>query len=55
MAYKCPQIKTMKVFMHESFEFVGFCTWPSLSVHHDIARWLGGLFGEKLKFVVFEM
>jgi len=24
-------------------------------VHHDIARWLGGEFCEKLKFVIFEM
>jgi len=26
-----------------------------LSVHHDITRWLGGEFYEKIKFVVFEM
>jgi len=26
-----------------------------LSVHHGIARWLGGEFYEKMKFVVFEM
>jgi len=24
-------------------------------VHHGIARWLGGEFREKMKFVVFEM
>jgi len=41
-AYKCPQMNTMKVLVHESFEFGGFCTWPSWSVHHGIARWLGG-------------
>jgi len=45
----------MKVLVHESFEFGGFCTWPSWSVHHGIARCLGGEFCEKLKFVVFEM
>jgi len=38
MTYKCPQMNTMKVLVHESFEFGGFCTWPSWSVHHDIAR-----------------
>jgi len=54
-AYKCPQMNTMKVFVHESFEFGGFCTWPSWSVHHGITRWLGGEFCEKLKFLVFEM
>jgi len=55
MVYKCPQMITMKVFVHESFEFGGFCTGPSGSVHHGIARWLGGEFCEKLKFVIFEM
>jgi len=55
MAYKCPQMNTMKVLMHESFEFGGFCTWPSWSVHHDIAKLLDGLFCEKIKFVVFQM
>jgi len=54
-AYKCPRMNTMKVFVHETFEFGGFCTWPSWSVHDDIARWLGGEFCEKLKFVIFEM
>jgi len=53
--YKCPQMNTIKFLMHESFEVGGFCTWPSWSVHHDIARWLGGLFREKMKFVVSEM
>jgi len=46
---------TMKVLVHQSFEFGGFCTWPSLAVHHAIARWLGGEFYEKMKFVIFEM
>jgi len=41
--------------VHESFEFGGFCTCPSWSVHYDIARWLVGEFFEKMKFVVFEM
>jgi len=54
-AYKCPQINTMKVLLHESFEFGGFCTWPRLAMPHGIARWLGGLFCEKMKFVIFEM
>jgi len=54
-ASKCPQMNTMKVLVHESFEFGGFCTWPSWSVHHGIARWFGGEFCEKMKFVVFEM
>jgi len=45
----------MKFLVHESFEFGGFCTWPRLSVHHGIARLLGGEFCEKMKFVVFEM
>ena len=55
MAYKCPKMNTMKVLVHESFELVGFCTWPSWSVHRGIARCLGGEFCEKMKFVVFEM
>ena len=54
-AYKCPQMNTMKVLLHESFEFGGFCTWPRLAVHHGIARLLGGEFCEKMKFVIFEM
>jgi len=53
--YKCPQMKTMKVLVHECFEFGGFCTWPRLAVHHGITRWLGGEFCEKMKFVIFEM
>jgi len=53
LASKCSQMNTIKVLVHESFEFGGFCTWPSWSVHHGIARWLGGEFCEKLKFVVF--
>jgi len=53
-AYKCHRMNTMKVFVHETFEFGGFCTWPSWSVYHDIVRLLGGEFCEKIKFVVFE-
>jgi len=41
--------------VHEGFKFGGFTTWPSWSVHHGIARWIGGLFCEKMKFVVFDM
>jgi len=47
-------MNTLKVFVHETFEFGGFCTWPSSSVHFDTARWLGGEFCEKMKFVVLE-
>jgi len=54
-AYKCPQMNTMKVLVHESFEIGGFCTWPCLGVHHGTTRWLGGEFCEILKFVIFEM
>jgi len=54
-ASKCPQMNTMKVLVHESFMFGGFCTWRRLAVHHGIARWLGGEFCEKMKFVIFEM
>jgi len=32
---------------HKSFEFGGFCTLPSWSVQHDLARWLGVEFCEK--------
>jgi len=46
-AYKCLQMNTMNVLMHESFEFGGFYTWPSLAVHHDVTRWLGAEFCEK--------
>jgi len=55
LASKCAQMNTMKVLVHESFEFSGFSTWRRLSVHHGIARWLGGEFCEKMKFVDFEM
>ena len=48
-------MNTMKVLVHESFEVGGFCISPSLAVPHGIARWLGGEFGEKVKFVIFEM
>jgi len=54
-ASKCPLMNTMKVLVHESFEFGKFCTSPRWAVHHGIARWLGGEFCEKLKFVIFEM
>ena len=54
-AYKYPQMSTMKVLVNEIFEFGGFYTGPSWSVHHGIARWLGGEFCEKMKFVIFEM
>jgi len=54
-ASKCAQMNTMKVLVHKSFEFGRFCTWPSGLVHHAIARWPGGEFCEKMKFVVFEM
>jgi len=55
MAYKCPQMNTMKFLVHESFEFREVCTWPRLSAHHDTGRLLGGEFCEKTRFVVFEM
>jgi len=48
-------MNTMKFLVHESFELDGVWTWPSWSVHLDIARLLGGEFCEKMKFVVFEM
>jgi len=51
----CAQMNAIKVLVHESFEFGGFCTWPSWLVHHVIARWLGGEFCDKMKFVIFEM
>jgi len=54
-AYNCPQMNTIKVLVHESFEFGGFCTCPSLPVHHGIARWLGREFCEKMRFVIFKM
>jgi len=54
-AYKCPQMNSMKVLVHASFEFGGFCTWPRVAVQEGIARCLGREFCEKLKFVVFEM
>ena len=55
MVYKCPQMNTIKFLVHESFDFGGFFTWLSWSVNHGITRWLGRLFGEKMKFVTFEM
>jgi len=54
-ASKSPQMNTIKVLVHESFELCGFCTWPSVAVCHGLARWLCGEFCEKLKFMVFEM
>jgi len=48
-------MSTVKVLVHESFELDGVCTWPSWSVPRGIARFLGGEFCEKMKFVVFEM
>ena len=54
-AYKCTQMSTVKVLVHESFEFGGFCTSPRLAVQHGIGRWLGGDYCEKMKFVAFEM
>ena len=54
-ASECPQMNTMKVLVHKSFEFGGFWTWPRLAVHYGIARWLGGEFCEKMKFVIFEI
>jgi len=45
-------MSTVKVLVHESFELDGVCTRPSWSVHRGIARWLGGEFCEKMKFVV---
>jgi len=53
-AYKCLQMNTMKILVHESFEFGGFCTWPRLAVHHGIGGMVGS-FVEKMKFVVFEI
>jgi len=55
LASKCPRMDTMKVLVHKSFKFGGFCTRPTLALHHGIARWLGGEFCEKMKFVIFEM
>jgi len=42
-------MNTMKVLKNESFKFGVFRTWPSLAVHHDKARWLGGEFCEKIE------
>jgi len=54
-AYKFPLMNTMKFLVHESFQFGGVCTWPTLSVHHGISGLLGGKFCEQMKFAVFEM
>ena len=53
MASKYFQMITTKVLVHNSFEVCGFCTLPSLAVGQGIARLLGGVFCEKLKFMVF--
>jgi len=55
MASKCPQINTKKFLVHEIYELSGFYTWPSWLVWHDLARWLGKQFCEKMKLMVFEM
>jgi len=55
MASKCPQINSIKFLVHEIYELSGFCTWPSWLVWHDLARWLGGEFCEKMNIMVFEM
>jgi len=55
MASKCLNMSTIKLLVHKCFEFGVFCTWPSWSVSHDLGRWLGGVFCEKMKFMVFEM
>jgi len=54
MASKSPQISTIKFLVHQCFEFGVFCTWPSWSVWHGFDR-LGGVFCEKMKFMVFEI
>jgi len=55
MAKKYPQMSAIKVLVKKSSEFGGFCTWPSLAVWHDLARWISGKFLEKIKFVIFEI
>ena len=50
-AYKCPPMSTVKVLVHKSFELDGVWTRPSWSVHRGMARWLGGEFCGKMKFV----
>jgi len=40
-AYKCPQMNSMKILVHESFEFWGFCIWPRLAVHDGIVGLVG--------------
>jgi len=53
MASKYPQMNTIKFMVHESLEFGGFCTRPSLAVWHGIARLIRGVFCEKLKIHCF--
>ena len=50
-AYKCPPMSNVKVLVHKSFDLNGVWTRTSWSVHHGIARWLGGEFCEKMKVV----
>ena len=39
LASKSPQMITTKVLVDKSFELCMFCTWPSLAVWHNIARY----------------
>jgi len=55
IASKCPNMSTIKLLVHKYFEFGTFCTWPNWSVCHGLGRWLGGVFFEKKKFMVFKM
>jgi len=48
-------MNTMKVLVHEKLCVQWVLHMASLAVHHGIARWLGGEFCGKLKFVLFEM
>jgi len=34
------QMSTIKVLVHKSFEFGGFCTWPSWYVWDGLTKWL---------------
>jgi len=55
MAYKCPQMNTIKFLVHKSCELGWFCTWSSSSMWHDKVRYFGGEVCEKMKFMVYEM
>jgi len=48
-------MSTIKLLVHKCFEFDVFCKWLSWSVWHGLGRWLGGVFCEKKKFMIFEM